>query len=86
MGEKQALYQVLHKAGHAIDHLNAKQVSLQHRNAQLEAQLDRLSSTKRKRVFTDPNLQCATVEKVIRARKAEQAAKQSRFDAASTAR
>ena len=36
----QLLYQALHKAGQAIDHLNANQVALQHRNAQLEAQLD----------------------------------------------
>jgi hypothetical protein len=38
-GEKQALDQSLHKAGHAIDHLNAKQVALQHRNAQVDPKL-----------------------------------------------
>jgi hypothetical protein len=38
-GEKQALDQSLHKAGHAIDHLNAKRVALQHRHAQVDPKL-----------------------------------------------
>jgi hypothetical protein len=91
-GEKQALYQCLHKAGHAIDQLNAKQIALQHRNAQLQAQIEGLAIKRRKKVPIDPNLQFATVETVIKAREAlaaqeaQEAARQTRYDAATAAR
>ena len=69
-GEKQALYQALHKAGHAIDSLNATQVALQHRNAQLQLQVDTLAIKRRKKVPIDPNLKFATIDTVIKAREA----------------
>ncbi|KAI4819775.1 hypothetical protein E4T45_10534 [Aureobasidium sp. EXF-8846] len=91
-GEKQALYQALHKAGHAIYHLNAKQVALQHRNAQLESQVEGLAIERRKRVPVDPKLKFATVQNVIQAREAlitqeaQEAARQVRYDASAAAR
>jgi hypothetical protein len=91
-GEKKALYQALHKAGHAIDHLNAKQVALQHRNAQLESQVEGLAIKRRKRVPVDPNLKFTTVQNVIQAREAlitqeaQEAARQVRYDASAAAR
>jgi hypothetical protein len=90
-GEKQALYQALNKAGHAIDYLNTKQVALQHRNAQLQSQIDSLTTKRRKKVPIDLNLQFTTVENVIQAREAlriqeaQEASRVVRYDASSAA-
>ncbi|KAI4750748.1 hypothetical protein E4T52_16693 [Aureobasidium sp. EXF-3400] len=90
--KNKALYQALHKAGHAIDSLNATQVALQHRNAQLQLQVDTLAIKKRKKVPIDPNLKFATVDTVIKAREAlvtqeaQEAARQVRYDASLAAR
>ncbi|KAH0174500.1 hypothetical protein KCU67_g732, partial [Aureobasidium melanogenum] len=91
-GEKQALYQVLHKAGHAIDTLNTNQVVLEHRNTQLQAQLDQIATKRRRRVPTNPNTQFANIDTIIMAREAQavyeaqEATKQARYDATAAAR
>lgn len=91
-GEKQALYQALHKAGHAIDSLNASHVALEHRNTQLQSQLDQLTTKRRRKVPVNPNTQFANIDNIIMAKQAQavleaqEAAKQVRYDATAAAR
>lgn len=91
-GEKQALYQALHKAGHAIDTLNASHVTLEHRNTQLQSQLDQLTTKRRRKVPVNPNTQFANIDNIIMAKQAQavleaqEAAKQVRYDVTAAAR
>ncbi|THY11709.1 hypothetical protein D6D01_08826 [Aureobasidium pullulans] len=91
-GEKQALYQALHKAGHAIDSLNASHVALEHRNTQLQSQLDQLATKRRRKVPVNPNTQFANTDNIIMAKQAQavleaqEAAKQVRYDVTPAAR
>ncbi|THY67134.1 hypothetical protein D6C86_10555, partial [Aureobasidium pullulans] len=91
-GEKQALYQALHKAGHAIDTLNASYVALEHRNTQLQSQLDQLTTKRRRKVPVNPNTQFANIDNIIMAKQAQavleaqEAAKQVRYDVTAAAR
>ena len=81
------LFQVLRKAGEAIDNLNITQVSLTTQNIQLKAQVEALSTKKRKRITPNPNTQFANIDNIIIAKEAQAlleaqlAAKQPIFDA-----
>ncbi|TIA33351.1 hypothetical protein D6C78_07615 [Aureobasidium pullulans] len=91
-GEKQALYQALHKAGHAINSLDASHIALAHRNTQLQAQLDTIVTKKRRKVQVNPNTQFGNIDNITMARQAQalleekEASKQVKYDAMAAAR
>lgn len=69
--EKQAPYPALHKASHATDSLNLRQVALKHRNTQLQAQLAALTNKRRRKAPVNPNTQVANTNNIMMANQAQ---------------
>jgi hypothetical protein len=66
-----SIFQALRKAGQRIDYLNTRQAALEAQAAQLQAQVEALTTKRRRKVPVNPNTKFTNIDNIKRAQEAQ---------------